>query len=246
MPDHPQPPFRRDDSALLEAEWTYLAEAGQTAGAQKHLSARRRNELLVDALTADAVASLELEGVVVPADAMLRCIRDGEHCANPLQRCTADIARRVLRQGGRPVTLEQLEEIGSRLGDADNASRLRDSRPELLSFIEWHRDPDSDEALASPLIRAGLAHLWFESIHPYRFGSGIVGRALAESALMWRQPGMPFVPVAQLLLRAPGEYYGALDRACRDRDATEWLLWFAGIALRAVRARKAAVAEAGV
>ncbi len=234
----PQPPFSRDDRALLEAEWLFLAEAGRTAGALRHFSAQEQTDMLLGALADDAAASLELEGVIVPPDAMKCCIRDGDHCANPLQRCTADIARSVLRQGARPMTLRELEELGSRLGDADNAGRMEKTRGQLADFIAWHGDPDSTEALASPLLRAGLAHLWFESIHPYSFGTGIVGRALAENALMWQQPGMPFVPVSPLLLRNPGGYYGKLDQACRDGDATDWLLWFAGIAVEAVRRRR--------
>jgi hypothetical protein len=216
---HGLPPFAWDDAALLHAEWLFLAEAGQTAGAERHCIGPRRAEAAAAALEEDAAASLELEGAA------------------------AGVTLSVPPQDLSPLTMQTLETIGIRLGGTDNIARLRDSRREAAAFLDWFGDPDNELALTSPLTHAGLTHLWFESIHPYRFGSGIVGRALAEQALMWRQPGMPFVPLSPILLRSQNEYYRILDQACREREATEWLLWFADVAIMAVRGRKAAFSE---
>ena len=258
------PAFIWDEAALLRAEWLYLGEAGQTAGTAKHLSAAQQTELIVDALTTDAVASLELEGRIAERAEMEDCIRArlglvfNEKCGEPFQCGMAEIAARVLQRSHLPVTLDKLEHLGVRLGGENNVARLnapaidaplnalarekeqsiRDIRRELTAFLSWYSAIDRVDSLVSPLTQAGLTHLWFETIQPYRFGTGIAGRALAEKALMWRHPGIPFVPVSPVLLQYKNEYYSTLDRACRDRDATEWLLWFAAVSIEAIRRYK--------
>ncbi|MCD8140412.1 MAG: hypothetical protein LUE17_11655 [Planctomycetaceae bacterium] len=52
-------------------------------------------------------------------------------------------------------------------------------------------------------------------------------------------PGHPFTPLAPVLLRRRIEYHSQLDTACRDRDATQWLLWFAAASIEAGRLARA-------
>lgn len=261
------PAFIWNEAALLRAEWLYLGEIGQTAGAAKHLSASQQTDLIVDALTADAVASLELEGRLVERSEMEDCIRSRlglafhEKCGEPFQCGMAELAVRILQRDHVNVTLDHIEELGVSMGGENNLIRLnapvmdaslnalsrekeqaiRDIRRELGDFVSWYGGIDRADAVVSPLTQAGLTHLWFETIQPFRFGSGVVGRALTENALMWRHPGIPFVPVAPVLLQYKNEYYRSLDQACRDRDATEWLLWFAAICVEAVRRYRAMI-----
>ena len=51
-------------------------------------------------------------------------------------------------------------------------------------FLEWFlvTAPDGAKPLP-PITRAGIAHLWFESIHPFEDGNGRVGRAIAEKSI---------------------------------------------------------------
>ncbi len=270
-PGRSLPPFIWDASALHSAEWLYLAEAGRTAGAATHLSARRQTEFLIAALTRDAVASLELEGSLVPAEEMENCVRsrlglayaasNSARCEEEGPRCCmADLAAATLRRGNflaAPTAADAvgiLDDLGARLGGGDNSpparrktQARRNTRRELASFAAWFTatdEIDAAEAAASPLTQAGLAHLWFEAIHPYRFGSGIVGRALAENALLWRHPAVPFAPLSPILLSRQNEYYARLDQSCGGRDATEWLLWFAEAVIEAVRGHRAGFSDA--
>ncbi|MCC8181249.1 MAG: DUF4172 domain-containing protein, partial [Planctomycetes bacterium] len=58
---------------------------------------------------------------------------------------------------------------------------------EMALFLKWFNRTAPTEAVGSPLpvlVRAGIAHLWFESIHPFEDGNGRIGRAIAEKALM--------------------------------------------------------------
>ena len=253
------PAFLWDEATLQKAEWRYLSDAGLASGAVKCLDTACQGELVVSSLTADALASLELEGEVVPRDRMEICVR--HHLGLPVEaslptfttheNCAAEVMVRVLQRIAAPPTLDAMNEFGERLAQPDLSEEAaspfspmttyRDRQNELAGFVRWYGVMSRNEDENSPLLKAGLTHLWFESIHPFRYGSGIVGRALAEKVLLLRTPGMFFTPLAPVLQRRRNEYFSLLDRACKDRDATEWLLWFSAAAIEAVRQQHAVV-----
>ena len=105
---------------------------------------------------------------------------------------------------------------------------------EMKRFISWFNRtaPGSKEPLPA-ITRAGTAHLFFESIHPFEDGNGRIGRAIAEKA-MTQSFGQPvLVSLATTILSHQKSYYEALERANRRNDITQWLVWFAEIALEA-------------
>jgi Fic family protein len=78
------------------------------------------------------------------------------------------------------------------------------------------------------LVRAGLAHLWFVTLHPFEDGNGRLARAITDMALAQdeRQPMRLFSLSAQIQRERAG-YYDILERTQRDGlDVTEWLAWF--------------------
>jgi Fic family protein len=85
----------------------------------------------------------------------------------------------------------------------------------------------------SPLTRAGLAHIWFESIHPFEDGNGRIGRAIAEKILSQGMPQPMIIALAKTLAKQKKEYYEELGKASLTLDMTEWLVWFAKIILKA-------------
>ena len=86
---------------------------------------------------------------------------------------------------------------------------------------------------ASAIARAGIAHLYFESIHPFEDGNGRIGRALSEKALAqsFAQPSPIGLSTTLLLHRK--SYYGQLEQANQQNEITPWLAWFAAIAVQA-------------
>jgi Fic family protein len=107
---------------------------------------------------------------------------------------------------------------------------------EMRRFVSWfnHTAPDSKEPLPA-ITRAGTAHLYFESIHPFEDGNGRIGRAIAEKA-MTQSFGQPvLVSLATTILARQKSYYEALEKANRRNDITQWLAWFVEIALEAQR-----------
>jgi Fic family protein len=107
---------------------------------------------------------------------------------------------------------------------------------EMKQFIAWFNRtaPQAAESLPA-LTRAGIAHLYFESIHPFEDGNGRIGRAVAEKAIA-QSFGQPIlVALATTILAHQKGYYEALERANQRNDVTEWLTWFADIAVEAQR-----------
>ena len=107
---------------------------------------------------------------------------------------------------------------------------------QMKRFISWFNRtaPGSKESLPA-ITRAGTAHLFFESIHPFEDGNGRIGRAIAEKA-MTQSFGQPvLVSLATTILAHQKSYYEALERANRRNDITQWLVWFSEIALEAQR-----------
>jgi Fic family protein len=105
---------------------------------------------------------------------------------------------------------------------------------EMKRFVAWFNrtSQDGKESL-TPLTRAGMAHLYFESIHPFEDGNGRIGRAIAEKALTQGFDQPVLVVLAATILAHQKGYYDALARANRRAEITDWLLWFAEITLEA-------------
>lgn len=105
---------------------------------------------------------------------------------------------------------------------------------EIEQFINWfERSSPAGSASLPTLTRAGIAHLWFESIHPFEDGNGRIGRAIAEKALSQGFSKPVMTVLAKILLKKRKEYYQQLGLASKTLDLTSWLLWFANIALEA-------------
>ena len=111
---------------------------------------------------------------------------------------------------------------------------------EMRRFLDWFNQPTDG---LDGLLRAGLAHAWFEVLHPFEDGNGRVGRALLERALAQdeRRPARLYSLSARFMARRD-EYYGALEHLSRGNlDVTAWLSWFIEQVERAVRSSEAVV-----
>jgi Fic family protein len=95
---------------------------------------------------------------------------------------------------------------------------------DMRKFLQWF---DSDEQ-EDPLLKAGMAHLWFVTIHPFEDGNGRMGRALAEMCLA-RSDGSAqrFYSMSSQILEERRNYYEVLENTqSGSLDITEWLTWF--------------------
>jgi Fic family protein len=81
--------------------------------------------------------------------------------------------------------------------------------------------------------RAAVAHLWFETIHPFEDGNGRLGRAIAEKALAQSLEAPTLTALAATINRHKKAYYAELHRASQTNQIDAWAEWFAGIVLQA-------------
>ncbi|HSR29678.1 MAG TPA: Fic family protein [Anaerolineae bacterium] len=107
---------------------------------------------------------------------------------------------------------------------------------EMNRFLAWfnHTAPGGQQPLPA-LTRAGVAHLYFESIHPFEDGNGRIGRALSEKALSQSMGRPTLIALSQTICRNRKAYYTALEDNSKDLNITDWLLYFTRTVLEAQR-----------
>jgi len=105
------------------------------------------------------------------------------------------------------VTRDACHSIRGRLAEQDPPSLFR---PELRPACS----------------HAGLAHLWFVTIHPFEDGSGHIARAIADQALAQSEDsGQRFYSMSSQIRKERSNYYDALESAQKGtRDVTDWLI----------------------
>ncbi|MFW2176883.1 MULTISPECIES: Fic family protein [unclassified Moraxella] len=109
--------------------------------------------------------------------------------------------------------------------EAPSAERLMD---ELSQFLAWFNTPISEQPNMDWLIKAGIAHLWFITIHPFDDGNGRLTRAITERALA-NSDGSPqrFYSLSAQILLDRKSYYEILEKTQKgDNHITDWLVWF--------------------
>lgn len=112
----------------------------------------------------------------------------------------------------------------------------RDVPGHVQAFLAWFEASSPAKATASEagpaidgLARAAIAHLWFESIHPFEDGNGRIGRAVIEMAVAQHlKAPVRLYSLSRQLLESREDYYHQLNQGQRgSTDVTEWVQWFA-------------------
>lgn len=98
---------------------------------------------------------------------------------------------------------------------------------ELTAFLHWFAESRTDTAL-DPLIRAGIAHLWFVTLHPFEDGNGRLTRAITDLALAQAEnQSIRFYAMAAGIMERRAGYYSILESTQKgDVNITPWLAWF--------------------
>ena len=106
---------------------------------------------------------------------------------------------------------------------------------EMHRFIVWFNSTgkNADHAIKKPVLRAAIAHLYFESIHPFEDGNGRIGRAIAEKALSQTVQRPILLSLSDAMERKKKDYYNALKFAQRSNEITPWLIYFVNTVLEA-------------
>ena len=113
--------------------------------------------------------------------------------------------------------------------EAPSADRLE---TETGQFLDWVNSASNEPQL----LKAGLGHLWFVTLHPFDDGNGRIARAIGD-LLLARADGSPqrFYSLSAQIQRERKAYYDILEQTQkRSMDVTEWLVWFLDTLHRAV------------
>jgi Fic family protein len=98
---------------------------------------------------------------------------------------------------------------------------------QLETFLDWFATRREDASL-DPLLRAGIAHFWFVTLHPFDDGNGRLTRAITDLALAQADPqSIRFYAMSASILADRQGYYDILERSQKGGlDITLWLEWF--------------------
>jgi Fic family protein len=161
--------------------------------------------------------------------------------ADPLELKTLLFWHRTLFQGSHGITVgvwrthdEPMQVVS---GSVSNPTVHFEAPPsscvpaEMAGFIHWFQT-EALKVVHAP-VRAALAHLYFESIHPFEDGNGRIGRAVAEKALAMALGRPALLSLSQAIEAQKKAYYDAIKAAQRSNEVTEWVCYFAHMVLDA-------------
>jgi Fic family protein len=116
--------------------------------------------------------------------------------------------------------------------EAPPAGRLE---AEMTRFLQWWA---SSPGTLDGIVRAGVAHVWFVTVHPFEDGNGRIARAIADMALAQDEASPArFYSMSARIGADRDAYYAILEQTQRgDGELTAWLLWFLDCVERAVTA----------
>jgi hypothetical protein len=175
------------------------------------------------------------------------CSTPPANCQAPVSRsvCSAGMPRcfppatpafsRIKVGGWRDDASGPMQVVSGPIGrqrvhfEAPPADRLE---AETSRFLDWLNGASNEP----PLLKAGLGHLWFVTLHPFDDGNGRIARAIGD-LLLARADGSPqrFYSLSAQIQRERKAYYDILERTQKQSlDVTEWLDWFLDTLHRAV------------
>ena len=105
---------------------------------------------------------------------------------------------------------------------------------EMKRFLEWLENEKS----INPYVKAGIAHFWFEAIHPFDDGNGRIGRAISDYLLSKAENNSKrYYSLSSQILKERQVYYNELEFAeSYNGDLDRWIHWFLGCLTRAIEA----------
>lgn len=261
-PDWPQ--FAYDNIAVEPLLLEITEHLGEVRGLHAGLSGTEREEIILRELTREAVHSFGIEGVTLnPAEVEASVVASLAHRNLAGASRRSDDVAQIMLEARDPATVlnaerlhhwhkllfknAEVEEMGQwRSFEMVIVKSARTDREEILytavppervaremaMFFRWL----GQGGFPVP-IKAALAHLWFESIHPYSDGNGRIGRAIVEQ-IFAQTNALPF-SLSRQIEADKKAYYAALQagRAQGDEciDGSAFVEWFLETLLKAVQ-----------
>lgn len=151
--------------------------------------------------------------------------------------------QRITVGAWRPADIGAMQVVSGPIGrerihfEAPTADRLG---REVQAFLDWFEAANGID----PVLKAGIAHFWFVTLHPFEDGNGRISRAIADLALARAEGTMErFYSMSTQIEAEKKRYYRNLEHSQKGGvDITSWLEWFLGCLGRAVAGAEAGLA----
>ena len=165
--------------------------------------------------------------------------------ANPLSEAQLFTWHRKLMKGRRDIRdmgryrthAEPMQVVSGPLGKPRvhfEAPPSATMSGQMSLFVKWFNDTaPGKQGPLSALARAGIAHLYFVSIHPFEDGNGRIGRAIAEKALSQSLGQPTLIALSHVIEAHKKNYYDSLERGNKDLEITDWLIYWSTTVLEA-------------
>jgi len=257
------PDFKYDENILKEHESTFLYNSGIFLGTLKHIIGEEKKLLSVEIISEEAFKTSEIEGEILNRDSLRSSIRKNfglkadNRKISPKEQGIAEMMIDLYQNFTEPLNPKSLFKWNSMItnvgsyrtskepmqivsGSVYNPKVHFEAPPsnklhkEMNAFIKWFNatDPKGKVPL-SPLIRAGIAHLYFVCVHPFEDGNGRIARALAEKSLSQCIGQASLISLSKIIEKQRKKYYSALDASNKDLEITDWLEYFSKTILEA-------------
>ncbi len=114
---------------------------------------------------------------------------------------------------------------------------------EMNAFIKWFNTtaPRATAEIRNAPVRAAIAHLYFETIHPFEDGNGRIGRAIAEKAISQTIGRPVLLSLSGTIEANKKDYYTSLETAQQYNEITPWISYFVNMSLAAQREAEARI-----
>ena len=97
---------------------------------------------------------------------------------------------------------------------------------EMKNFVKWYNKFKTNGNISKIIIKTAIAHLYFESIHPFEDGNGRIGRALIEKCLSESLEKQIIMSISQTIEKNKNKYYAELKKSQTTLEINSWLLYF--------------------
>lgn len=106
---------------------------------------------------------------------------------------------------------------------------------EMKQFIHWFNDALSARTsdVKQAVIHSAVAHIYFETIHPFEDGNGRIGRALSEKVLSQGLARPVLMSLSKAIEAHRKRYYKALEETQKSNEITAWIVYFANMLVEA-------------
>ena len=148
-----------------------------------------------------------------------------------VSRLKPELVKLALSIGAWRGGTTPMQVVSGRIGNPTihfEAPASADVPDHMMAFISWFNE--SRNTLSIPgAVRAAIAHLYFESIHPYEDGNGRIGRTIAEKALSQSMGSPVLMSLSRTINANKKDYYQSLEKAQQSNEVTQWIDYFVNV-----------------